>query len=187
MGRGKKWTLTEEEKLHFIDVLTPELVMLRNKARISQDELSNLLGVSRQTYGAIERGTRRMTWNTYLSIILFYDTNQSTHELIRSVGAFPMELVNRFNKGENQFEVNVEAFLTEGMTGVVDKLDEQAMRSIRTLIMLEYARCTGTPGEAILMSFDGVNFTAKPKAEDLTVTAAMKTVRRGRRRKSDAK
>lgn len=67
------WSISKEEKEKLITTLTPELVVLRAKAGISQEELSDLIGVSRQTYSAIERGAKQMSWSTFLSLILFYD------------------------------------------------------------------------------------------------------------------
>lgn len=74
MINSSKWNLAEAEKKELISALSQELILLRMKAEISQSELANLIGVSRQTYGAIERGVRLMTWNTYLSLILFLTT-----------------------------------------------------------------------------------------------------------------
>ena len=68
MMQNSKWKLTDEEKQMLIAAITQELIPLRSKAGISQGELANLIGVSRQTYGAIERGDREMTWNTYLHL-----------------------------------------------------------------------------------------------------------------------
>ena len=99
---NSRWELNESGKEMFIAALTPELELLRVKAGISQGELANLIGVSRQTYGAIERGARGMTWNTYLSLILFYDYNNSTHEFIRTINAFPDTLVEQFNRLEEK-------------------------------------------------------------------------------------
>ena len=45
--------ISEEEKNEYIAVLTEELPLLRMKAGISQDELSALIGVSRQTLSLI--------------------------------------------------------------------------------------------------------------------------------------
>ena len=70
------WSISKEEKKKLITMLAPELVVLRAKAGISQEELSDLIGVSRQTYSAIERGAKQMSWSTFLSLILFYDCNQ---------------------------------------------------------------------------------------------------------------
>lgn len=54
METGSKWLLTDEEKDRFISALTPNLNVLRTKAEISQEELANLIGVSSQTYSAME-------------------------------------------------------------------------------------------------------------------------------------
>ena len=67
-----KYYLSEEEKYALIEKLTPELPLLRTKAEISQEEIANIIGTSRQTYGAIERKARKMSWNTYLSLVWFY-------------------------------------------------------------------------------------------------------------------
>lgn len=68
MNSTNKWFLTDEEKDKFIATLTPNLTILRTSAEISQEELANLIGVSRQTYSAIERKVRKMAWTTYLSL-----------------------------------------------------------------------------------------------------------------------
>ena len=56
METNSRWVLHPEEKDRLITALTPELATLRTKADISQEELAELIGVSRQTYGALERG-----------------------------------------------------------------------------------------------------------------------------------
>ena len=99
MKSAAKWLLTDTEKNRFIAALTPYLTILRTKPEISQEEIANLIGVSRQTYSAIERKIRTMSWNTYLSLVLFYDHNQKTHQLMRQLSLFPTELVTRFNEG----------------------------------------------------------------------------------------
>ena len=72
MESVSKWLLTDAEKDEFIATLTPNLPALRTQAEISQEELANLIGVSRQTYSAMERKVRRMSWSTYLSLVLFF-------------------------------------------------------------------------------------------------------------------
>lgn len=72
------WRLSKEEKKSYIKLLTDDLVTLRAKAGIPQDELSRIIGVSRQTYGAIERKDKEMSWNTYLTLLFFFDYNKYT-------------------------------------------------------------------------------------------------------------
>lgn len=141
MNDKSKWLLTDEEKDGFIAMLTPNLTILRTKAEISQEELANLIGVSRQTYSAIERKIRKMAWSTYLSLVLFYDHNQKTHKLVRQLSIFPQELIIRFNDGTDYSDYEVGSFLGEKSSEIVEDLDEQAKKAIRAVVMTEYARC----------------------------------------------
>lgn len=176
MENQVNWILSEEEKEKFISALTPELVLLRTKANISQEELASLIGTSRQTYGAIERKSRRMSWSTFLALIMFYDYNQKTHQMIRSIGAFPYEIINHFNEGADPNNIELNSFVGEELSVFTDKLDEQALRSIRTMIMVEYARCTDTPGEAVVKAFDGKTFS-NTKHLMPEVTQALKNIK----------
>lgn len=173
------WSMSKEEKEKLIASLAPELVVLRAKAGISQEELSDLIGVSRQTYSAIERGVKQMSWSTFLSLVLFYNCNRKTHKVLRSIQAIPQEIMLAFNVGNTEKDVNLDLFLGDGTNAIVESLDAQAMRSIRTMIMLEYARCTSTPGEVIVKSFDGMNFNVPvaPKAKTKEAHRAIKEIK----------
>ena len=62
MGRGKGYTeLNEDDREELMKLLTEELPVLRAKIGLSQSELSSIIGVSRQTYSAIETKKRKMT------------------------------------------------------------------------------------------------------------------------------
>ena len=92
------WRFSVEEKEQLIDHLTANLPALRGAAQASQEQIANAVGVSRQTYNAIESLKRKMTWNTYMSLILFFDYNPNTHYTIRQLGAFPEHLYE-FERG----------------------------------------------------------------------------------------
>lgn len=177
MHNNLKWSLTAEEKDRMISALTAELTTLRTKAGISQEELSELIGVSRQTYGALERGVRRMSWTTFLSLVLFYDCNKRTHLMLRSIEAIPQVMMKKFNGGSDVMDVNMDVFLGDGTDTILKNLDEQAIRSIRTMIMVEYARCTSTPGEVVVKSFDGINFVTRKTVENVEATKALRSIR----------
>lgn len=136
-----KWLLTDEEKDNFIAALTPNLTVLRTKAEISQEELANLIGISRQTYSAMERKVRKMAWSTYLALVLFYDHNHKTHKMIRQLSIFPKELIIRFNDGTDYSNPELSYLLGNDAKAIVEHLDEQAKSAIRALVMVEYARC----------------------------------------------
>lgn len=150
MESESKWLLTDEEKNQFIATMTPNLTVLRTKAEISQEELANLIGVSRQTYSSIERKVRQMSWNTYLSLVLFYDHNQKTHKMIRQLSIFPQDLIIRFNDGIDYSDYELSSFLGEKTSEIIDKLDDQAKTAIRTIVMVEYARCSTLPNDSVV-------------------------------------
>lgn len=80
-----------------IEKLTDELPALRAKLGLSQGTLSSIIGISRQTYNAIETKKRRMSWNTFLSLILLYGYNEKTSTYVDAVGLFPPSLKKLLN------------------------------------------------------------------------------------------
>lgn len=150
MDSTTKWLLTDEEKDKFIATLTPNLTVLRTRAEISQEELANLIGVSRQTYSAIERKVRKMAWSTYLSLVLFYDHNQKTHKMIRQLSIFPKELIIRFNDGVDFSDYEISSFLGKKSSEIIEDLDEQAKGAIRAVVMMEYTRCKSISNDEVL-------------------------------------
>ena len=89
----QKWIVSSDYKESYIEVLTENLLPLRMKAEITQEEIAQIIGISRQTYYAIESGRRQMSWNTYISLLLFFDTNLSTHAMLRDLNAYPTEFM----------------------------------------------------------------------------------------------
>ena len=74
----------EQERL--IMLLTDELPVLRARLRISQDELSRNIGISRQTYSLIENKKQKMTWVTFMAFIAFFQNNPKTRSTLVSMG-----------------------------------------------------------------------------------------------------
>jgi len=89
----KKWLISPGYKESYMEVLSENLLPLRTKAEITQEELASIAGISRQTYYSIETGRRSMSWNTYLSLLLFFDTNVNTHSMLRDINAYPVEMM----------------------------------------------------------------------------------------------
>ena len=171
--------LTEEQQRMLIAAMSYNLAALRAKAEVSQSDLSAMLGISRQTYSSMESGLKPITWGTYLSLLLYFDYNSKTHAMLRDLKIFPELLLQAINAdGSNPYERNMT------FPGVPDevfkKLDAQAFQSIRTVIMLEYAKCEKISGEAVIRSFDGINFG---NIEDNKEAAdALTAIREGRKK-----
>lgn len=178
MESVSKWLLSDAEKDAFIAKLTPNLPALRTQAEISQEELANLLGISRQTYSAIERKTRRMSWSTYLSLVMFFDHNKKTHKMLRMLALFPKDLVVRFNDGVDYSSFELSSLLGSNAQDIIDHLDDQAKQTIYSIIMMEYARCTQLPSDAIIKSFGGASYAAAAgNMKDLEAARAIKEIR----------
>lgn len=161
-----KWVLSHEEKDGFIEALSNELPALRAKVGISQDDLARLIGVSRQTFGSVERGERQMSWNTYLSLIMFFDYNESTHQMIRDISAFPEDLIVRFNDGKKDVntEFSLDNLFDNSATEMIMQLDDQALNTLKTTLLVEYARCSNLSTEGIVKAFAGIRI-AKPEID----------------------
>ena len=87
----------EINKDKLIDILTEELPSLRAKIGVSQEELSDIVGISRPTYSAIETKKRKMSWNVFLSLLMCFTQNAKTAPVIEAIGAFPEELKTVLN------------------------------------------------------------------------------------------
>lgn len=162
MKQNNKYEITKKQQNLFIDALTPELAPLRAKIGISQNEIASILGISRQTYSSIEAGSRRMSWNTYLSLIFFFDYHTATHQMIRKIGAFPSELIEIINDGK---AIKANETIAGIPDSILEQLDDAAFQAIRTVVMLEYARCAKLSGDAVVKSFDGFQFNTPEHSE----------------------
>lgn len=75
-----------EQQDRLILLLTDELPVLRARLKISQDELSRRIGISRQTYSLIETKKQKMTWVTFMAMIAFFENNTKTKEALEGMG-----------------------------------------------------------------------------------------------------
>ena len=177
MNENGRYEITQKQKIAFIKALTEELEPLRAKAGISQAEIASIIGVSRQTYSSIECRKRLMSWNTYLSLILFFDYNNATHQMLRNINAFPEKMVMNFNNGEKDIKSK-----SNGIAGIpqsiTEKLDDQALHAIRTVVMVEYARCTNLSGDEAVKAFEGTTIRQTLSDIDIKTEKAIQNIKR---------
>ena len=76
--------------------MTENLPTLRKKLKLSQEELAKIIGSSRYTVMLIETGKRKMTWNTFMSLVLLFEKNNVTSILLRALGVYTDELDSVF-------------------------------------------------------------------------------------------
>jgi len=84
--------MQEERKKKLIDNLTNSLPVLRTMLHMSQMDLANMVGVSRQQIVAIEGKKRSMTWAMFLSIVLIFKSNEETNQLLSALGIYTEDL-----------------------------------------------------------------------------------------------
>lgn len=75
-----------------IELLRNELPVLRAKARVSQGEIAEKIGISRQTYSSIETGKREMSWTTFLALIAYFQNNENTKKMINEINGLSEDI-----------------------------------------------------------------------------------------------
>ena len=84
--------MTSDTREILIDKMTENLPVLRKKLKLSQENLAKFIGSSRYTVMLIETKKRRMTWNTFLSLVLLFDKNEETTVLLKALEIYTEDL-----------------------------------------------------------------------------------------------
>lgn len=77
-----------------LNLLTGELPVLRARIGISQEELADRIGISRQTYSRIETGKREMTWTMFVALDAFFEKNEQTRQMLNHIEGFCRDVDN---------------------------------------------------------------------------------------------
>lgn len=72
--------------------LTENLPILRMKLSLSQAQLAELLGVSRQTIVNTESGKRKITWSMFITLVLLFYRNEQTKTILTAFNIYTDEL-----------------------------------------------------------------------------------------------
>lgn len=68
-----------------IMILTAELPVMRARLGMSQEGMASAIGVSRQTYSAIETRTKKMSWTMFMALIAVLDMNEATSVMLDQI------------------------------------------------------------------------------------------------------
>lgn len=93
--------MTKDEKNTLMKSMSTNLPILRSKLNLSQEELANLLGVTRQTISSLENGQRKMTWSVFLALILIFFRNEPTKRLLVALNIYTPKLNDFLNISKN--------------------------------------------------------------------------------------
>ena len=172
-----KWIVSEEEQEKYTRLLQEELAPLRVRAGISQGELASMIGVSRQTYSSIETGKKKISWSTYLTLIWFFDSNFATREYLRNHPAYPAKVIEQMNLGVDA-KTRLSGQGADELLQILGDLDSQAIHTLKTMLLVEYARCRNISDETVIKAFDGIDLRAK--ASDAAAELALRNIKNRR-------
>ena len=89
--------LSEESKSYSIKNMSDNLVALRTMLHLTQAQLAEIMGVTRQTLVLYETGKRVMTWNTFLSLMFIFSQKRETRELLNILNIYTDEMKDLYD------------------------------------------------------------------------------------------
>lgn len=139
MAELSRWVIPESMQDEYISNLTKMLSGLRDLMGINQSDIAKMIGVSRQTYSAIETGRRKMSWATYLSLVLLFVCDKATSTLFQNSEAFPVRIIEQINSdfSNNGFSFFSRIGNAKDITKMMNALDEQGIHAMETVLLLE--------------------------------------------------
>lgn len=99
--------------------------------------------------------------------------------MLRMLSLFPKDLITRFNDGVDYSSFELSTFLGAESQEIIDHLDDKAKQTIHSIIMVEYARCSQLPSEAIVKSFGGLNLLGSSASDsDVEIAKALRAIKK---------
>ena len=71
--------------MELIRNLVENLTVLRAKACLTQEELGEIVGLSRQSIAMIENSSRKLSWTNALAIIYVFTFNPETADMLKKL------------------------------------------------------------------------------------------------------
>lgn len=87
------------DRKQLIDEMGRDMAPLRLLLGLSQEEMSNILGVPVSTYKSLEAGKKDVSWDQYLALIFLFTYNKRTAAVTDTLGLYPEVLKLRMKKG----------------------------------------------------------------------------------------
>ena len=90
--------LEAEEKRNYCTRLTGELVGLRKRLGLTQEELEEISGISRVTLSQIESGRSMMSWLHFSALMHMFMQNRETKEQLYANGILDESLLRAYQQ-----------------------------------------------------------------------------------------
>ena len=82
----------EKKKDNLMKSFVDELPVLRARLGVSQAEIAEIVGISRQSFNAIETGKKKMNWTVFIALVSVFQGNNKTKQMLDSINGFSDDL-----------------------------------------------------------------------------------------------
>jgi DNA-binding XRE family transcriptional regulator len=89
--------ISSESKHELCKLMASNLSTLREKIKITQNDLATKVGLSRQTISAVETEAREMQWSTFSILIMFFANIEEAKILMIAMGLINDDVRKSFN------------------------------------------------------------------------------------------
>ncbi len=86
----------ELDRRAYAQRMAQNLPTLRARLGLTQTELAQMIGITRQTLSAAESGARELTWGTFLSLLYVFTQNEDTIPLLEALEIYTPQLAEMF-------------------------------------------------------------------------------------------
>lgn len=76
------------KRMELINTMVTELPVLRARIGASQADISEKIGISRQTYNAIENGKKKLNWTVFFALFAVFSSDERTLKMLDSMEVF---------------------------------------------------------------------------------------------------
>lgn len=85
------------DRKKYTEAMARNLPTLRAKLGLSQTQLADCIGVTRQTISSIENQSRELSWTNFLSLLFLFSQNPETMKLLPVLDIYTPELEQVFS------------------------------------------------------------------------------------------
>lgn len=90
MSEDKKLLIRRDE---LIKKVSDELINIRKESKLTQDELGNILGISKNTIVNVEKGGKQLSWAVVMSVVMLFNQANSIKSIIGETS--PLEIISQ--------------------------------------------------------------------------------------------
>lgn len=108
--------LSEVEKQEYCITLGDHLRKLRAIAGLTQDDLENLCGISKERISRIENGAYIMRWSQFVNLIMIFTMNANTKEYLVAVKILTPRLLQALQMKDARVPPDIVVPISESLT-----------------------------------------------------------------------